>query len=231
VKTEPRRPVVVKETRPAGRPRSEDVDEAILSAAVELLTSVGPDATTISGVVRRSGIARASVYLRYPNRDALVAAAVKRVIGRAPSPLGGDIAEDLKTGADQTQVIFDSPEFQTLLPMIIRGLLRPDGHPGTLTYDTVVPNRRLVAEAYGKLAAAAGFRTDIDSEIVVDLVIGGLLSHLLAKGSAPSPAVVQRMVDVVVDGLRERPGARSPRTQQGALRKGPERRVVDRRST
>ncbi|MEA2683730.1 MAG: hypothetical protein QOK05_2058 [Chloroflexota bacterium] len=201
---------VKRPTRLPGRPRSEDVDEAILAAAVELLTSVGPDATTISGVVRRSGIARASVYLRYPTRDALVAAAVHRVIGRAPTPLSGDIEEDLKIGVGETRSIFDSPEFQTLLPMIIRGLLRPDGQPGTLTYDTVVPNRLVVAEAYKKVAAIAGFRADIDAEIVVDLLIGGLLSHLLAKGSVPSAAVTERMVDVIMEGIRARP-------QQGSL--------------
>jgi hypothetical protein len=94
--------------------------------------------------------------------------------------------------------------------MIIRGLLRPDGQPGTLTYDTVVPNRLVVAEAYKKVAAIAGFRADIDAEIVVDLLIGGLLSHLLAKGSVPSAAVTERMVDVIMEGIRARP-------QQGSL--------------
>ena len=198
--------------RPPGRPRSDEVDEAILVAAVDLLTSVGPDATTISGVVRRSGIARASVYLRYPTRDALVAAAVQRVIGRTPAEPSGDIKLDLKTGVNETRAVFDSPEFQTLLPMIVRGLLRPDGHPGTLAYDTVVPNRRLVAETYKKMAGAAGFRTDVDPEVVVDLLIGGLLSHLLAVGSAPSAAVVQTMVDVVMDGVRARPAASRTRS-------------------
>lgn len=217
MKTELRRTVSVKERRSPGRPRRADVDEAILNAAVELLTSVGPDATTISGVVRRSGIARASVYLRYPSRDALVAAAVRRVIGRSPAPLAGDLEEDLKIGAEQTRAIFDSPEFQTLLPMIVRGLLRPDGHPGTLAYDTVVPNRRLAAKEYRQLAAGAGFRTNVDAEIVVDLVIGGLLSHLLAKGSAPSPAAAQRMVDVIIEGLRARPDQRSTRARQKAV--------------
>jgi AcrR family transcriptional regulator len=197
--------VAATEVRPAGRPRSEDVDEAILNAAIELLASVGPDATTISEVVRRSGIARASVYLRYPGRDALVAAAVRRAIGRPPSPLAEDIEETLKMGAEQTRAIFDSAEFQTLLPIIIRGLLRPDGETGALTYDLLVPNRRQVAEAYAQVAAAAGFRTDIDAQIVPDLIIGGLLSHLLASGSAPSPEVAQQMVSVVVDGLRARP--------------------------
>lgn len=206
--------------RPSGRPRSAEVDEAILTAAVELLTSVGPDATTISGVVRRSGIGRASVYLRYPTRDALVAAAVQRVIGRTPSPLPGDIEAALKTGADQTRAMIDSPEFQTLLPMIVRGLLRPDGHPGTLAYDSVVPNRLLVAQTYKKVAAAGGFRTDVDPELVIDLLIGGLLSQLLAKGSAPSPAATRRMVNVIVEGVRARTPVETASSRPGTIPRG-----------
>lgn len=205
LKSEPLHSPAVKARRSPGRPRSEDVDEAILTAAIELLTSGGPDATTISAVVRRSGIGRASVYLRYPNRDALVAAAVQRMIGGSPSLVAGDIDDRLRISADQTRTLLDSPEFQTLLPAIVRGLLVTDGRPGMLTYDTLIPNRRLIAEAYRQSAASAGLRTDIDAEMVVDLVIGGLLSYLLATGSAPSPADTERMVTVVIDGLRARP--------------------------
>jgi len=160
------------------------------------------------------------VYLRYPNRDALVAAAVEKVIGRPPPPLPGNIEGVLKTGADQVRAIFDSPEFQTLLPMIVRGLLRPDGHPGTLTYDTVVPIRRLAAETYDRVAAEAGFRTDVDPEVVIDLLIGGLLSQLLAKGSSPSPAATRRMVDLIIEGAR----AREPRDAPSAVSDAPRNR-------
>ena len=200
---------------PVGRPRSPDLDEAILNTTVALIASQGPEAATISEVVRRSGIARASVYLRYRNRDALVAAALRRAIGSSPSALTGNLDKDLRSRSDQTRALFDSPEFQALLPTIVRALLRPSGQPGTLTYDAIVPNRQLVAQAYAK-AGLAGFRPDADAEIAVDLVVGGLLSHLLASRSAPSPAVARRMLAIVLAGVRARPGGKpAPNAKPG----------------
>jgi len=89
---------------------------------------------------------------------------------------------------------------QTLLPMIVRGLwaVTSGRHPRTLTYDTVVPvayswPRRSLLEP-GSARRRGGARDD--------LLVGGLLSQLLAKGSAPSPAATGRMVDLIVKGRR-----------------------------
>ena len=51
-------------SRTPGRPRSRSVDDAILRAAGELLRDAGVEGTTINAVARRSGVARASIYLR-----------------------------------------------------------------------------------------------------------------------------------------------------------------------
>jgi AcrR family transcriptional regulator len=194
---------------PAGRPRSPGVDGAILAAAAELLATVGPAGTTINAVARRSGVARASIYLRYPGREALLAAAMRAAIGRAPYALLGEIVTDLRKGAEQARAILAAPQFRELLLMLVGQLLKPDGLE-PLTYD-MFPNRRLLADEYQRLAADAGLRTDADADQVVDLV-GGLLVHLLATGNQPSATAAQAAVDVVLDGLRNDPvGLSTPR--------------------
>src|ERR1700692_4464879 len=86
-----------------GRPRSSDIDEAVLAAAVELLATGGPAGVTLNAVARRSGVARASIYLRFAGREALLAAAMRSAIGRAPYPLSGDFVTDLRNGAEQAR--------------------------------------------------------------------------------------------------------------------------------
>jgi AcrR family transcriptional regulator len=184
-----------------GRPRSLGVDRAILGAAVELLATVGPAGTTINAVARRSGVARASIYLRYPGREALLAAAVRAAIGRAPYALSGDVVTDLRNGAEQARAILAAPQFRTVLPMLVGQLLQGDGLE-PLTFDMLFPNRLLVADEYRRSAADAGLRADVDAEQVIDLIIGGLLVQLLATGEAPSIAAAQAAVDLVLDGLR-----------------------------
>src|SRR6185369_9905988 len=92
-------------TRPVGRPRSTSADGAILDSALALLGEVGVNGLTMSAVVERSGVARATVYRRYPTRDALAAAVLARVKGREPFPLSGDIATDVARAAHQAAVI------------------------------------------------------------------------------------------------------------------------------
>ena len=189
-------PVVVK---PLGRPRATGADEAILRATLNLLAEAGLAGTTIRAIAERAGVARATIYLRWPGRDALITAAVQLAMGGPPFRMTGDLHEDLSRGAERARKVFGQPTFQALLPEIVRAFL--SGEPGT-TYDVLAPNRRGIADEYARLAADSGFRTDIDPDVVVDLVIGGHLNHLLATGRAPSERLSRQMLEVVVAGLR-----------------------------
>jgi AcrR family transcriptional regulator len=62
---------------PGGRPRLPDTERAILKAVGELMAEQGVSGTTINAVAARSGVARGTVYRRWPNRSAMIAAAVR----------------------------------------------------------------------------------------------------------------------------------------------------------
>jgi AcrR family transcriptional regulator len=184
-----------------GRPRSHDVDASILDEAVALLAAKGPDGVTINAVARRSGVARASIYLRYPTRQALLAAALRAAIGREPYPLTGELLTDLHLGGLQAQAILANQRFRTVLPEIVRELLRTGDGADTITYDMVAPNRGPIAEEYRRLAGAAGLRTDVDPDMPMTVIVGTLLMWLLANGSPPTVAVAEQVVELTVAGL------------------------------
>ena len=54
--------------RGRGRPRDGEADRAILRAAAELLVGGGYDAFSLDRVATRAGVARTTVYRRYPTR-------------------------------------------------------------------------------------------------------------------------------------------------------------------
>lgn len=186
----------------AGRPRSHAVDRAILRAATELLEASGVEAMTINAVARRSGVARASIYLRYPGRDALLMAAIRSAIGREPIPATGDLTRDFHRSAEQVRAILASASFRRVFPSLVSGLLAPRGGPHAITYDMLAPNRPLLIEQYRALAGDAGFRTDIDAQLVVDMLIGGLLNRLLVTGRPPSKQDAEQVVRILLEGLR-----------------------------
>jgi AcrR family transcriptional regulator len=187
-----------------GRPRSTSADDAILEAAVEVLGERGFAGLTTSEVIERSGVARATVYRRYPTRDALVLAAASAIKGRDPYPLTGDIARDLRTGAHSAAAIIATPRFQQFLPALVAEATRsPDLARTVIT--RIAPNHFNVIDQYTRTAREAGMRTDIDPELVPTMLIGSILYRFMSTGIAPYDAFADQVVDVLVRGLQEAP--------------------------
>lgn len=187
-----------------GRPRDADVDARILRAAVELLTEVGAEATTMSAVIERSGVARATVYRRWPNREELLVAALREIKGRGPIPLTGDLETDIARSAEQARHTLAEERFRSILPLLARDLVERGGRrrEGSATFHRVAPNYARLADIYARQAREAGLRVDIDGELVSDIVIGAQLARLLSTGRPPSKATTERLVEVLLAGLR-----------------------------
>jgi AcrR family transcriptional regulator len=80
-----------------GRRRDPAVDQAILSAAVDLLGEVGYLRLTMDQVASRAGVGKASLYLRWPNKVALVADALQRRARAVPDiPDSGSLPGDMR---------------------------------------------------------------------------------------------------------------------------------------
>jgi hypothetical protein len=94
--------------------------------------------------------------------------------------------------------------FRSVLPAIVRSLTGEAAAPDQISYETMVPLRAGVADEYRQLAQEAGLRDDVRPELVVDLIIGGLLGHLLATGQPPTRADAAQVIEVVLEGLRVR---------------------------
>ena len=183
-----------------GRPRSTRADAAILRATAELLAETGLAGTTTQAIADRASVARATIYLRWPNREALINAALRHAIGREPFALTGDLATDLRLGIEQARAILSQPLFARVLPALVAEFLRLD--EAGVTFDALFPNRARFAEEYRAFAAEQGFRDDIRGEVPVDLLVGAMLFHVFATATVPTAAHGDQLVDVILRGLR-----------------------------
>jgi AcrR family transcriptional regulator len=59
-----------------GRPRDHARDEAIHEAALEVLSEVGYDRTTVEAIASRAHVSKATIYRRYKNKQELLMAAM-----------------------------------------------------------------------------------------------------------------------------------------------------------
>src|SRR5215468_2740575 len=86
------------ERKAPGRPRSARAEEAIVEALLDLLAeSTSAEAISIEAVAARAGVGKATIYRRWPNKEALLIYAVATVKGDPPKISGESVREDLIT--------------------------------------------------------------------------------------------------------------------------------------
>ena len=183
-----------------GRPRRAAVDAAIVRAALELMSERGVEGTTLAAVAKRAGVARATIYLRWPTRSALVGAAARAGVGGQPMPLTGDVDRDIRFTASFVRGVSALPAFRAVFPEIVRGVL---ANPPALSFDSVAPRRREFGRLYAQHAPEAGFRTDVDPYMAFDMILGTAIAHLLANGGPMSDEDARLLADVIIEGLAE----------------------------
>ena len=191
--------------RPPGRPRDAAIDELVLRATLDLLVERGMEATSIQAVSDRTGIARATIYLRWPGRYALILAALRWAVGRPPFELSGDIATDFQRAVDRVRGVFSQPMFVAAMPALIGAFLGAEGSAPDLTFDTLFPNRLRLVDEYQRVAAEQGYRIDVDPVVVVDALLGSLFMHLITTQRNPSREFGQEVVAVLLGGIRSGP--------------------------
>lgn len=83
--------------RRRGRPRDPKVDEAILAATLDLLAEQGYSRLTIERVALRAGVAKTSLYRRWPTRESLILDAILTVgfAGQPEVPDTGSLHQDM----------------------------------------------------------------------------------------------------------------------------------------
>lgn len=193
--------------RAPGRPRDPDMDRTILQAAVDVMSDVGLQNTTVSAVAARAGVARATIYLRWPSREALLGAMARASGGGFPYTLTGDIEGDIRAGTEFGRKIVTGEHFIDLMPELVAAVL---AKPPQISFDAVAANRKPFAAAYRATAAEQGFDRDVDPHLAFDLLLGAQFVYILANGAPPPPRYTKHLADVIVAGLRVATPAPAP---------------------
>ena len=194
-----------------GRPRDGGVDRRVLSAAWGLVHAGGYAALNIDDVAERAGVAKTTLYRRWPTKDHLAIAAAAQILGEVPIPDAGDLRRDLT-------------EFGAALAGSLNRL-RMAGHYGGgasagLAAEMVAivarhpdigePVRAMYAErhalARSRLARACereGLRRDLDHAVLIDQLVGPIYYRILITGAPADREYAERLVDALLDGAFE----------------------------
>ena len=191
---EPRRP---------GRPRSEQADQAIIDATLEVFAESGPDGLCIEQVAARAGVGKATIYRRWPGKEDLLVDAIGSLRTKLPQPQGRSVRADLTA-------LVDALSREAADPRLARQFALPQGdgqkYPRLLAkYRATVlePRRELIRSVLRRGVATGELRESIDVDTVMFLLSGAALARG-GPGEPPDSRYGRRIVDELMSGLAAR---------------------------
>ncbi len=192
---------VVEATRRPGRPRDPDVEAEIVAAAVDIVGESGFDGLTMDEVARRAGVARATVYRRFPSRVDLsmaVCHALTPAIG--PEPDTGSIEGDLLVVMDGLLEKLKAPDSGRLMPaMISTAVNNPDIQEALRRFSAT--RRERTTKILKRAIDRGELRSDVDVELLVDQLSAPLIYRTLISGRPVNAKVARQLVSQVLRGV------------------------------
>lgn len=195
-------------------PRLKARTEAILRAALEELAEVGYSGFSYEAVAGRVGVAKTTVYRRYPTKIDLVRAALRHFLDEAAGevPNTGSLRGDLVAlGLKATQIassVLGQSLFRTRLLDRVAPELDALGAEFERERDSANRAVAVRALARGELSSEADFVT------LVQVLSGAILFKLVIKHEAVGELEITHMVDLLLNGV-SRPVASATRTRHG----------------
>src|SRR6516225_12039991 len=109
----------------AGRPRDPDVDRRVADAAIALFGEAGWAGFSVEAVAKRACVGKASIYLRWPTKEALLVEALRRRVGTIAEVDTGSLREDLVKLACQMLDLYLGDAGRAALRLRLEGDLIP----------------------------------------------------------------------------------------------------------
>jgi AcrR family transcriptional regulator len=169
------------ETKPAraGRPRSAVCQNAILKAAFALLAEQGLAGFTIEAVSARSGVARTTIYRRWPTKGVLaVDSFLHSVRGEISVTPTASAVDDLRAAYLGVIRLLQGDHGRILASILAEG----HNDPGTIAAFVegyLNPARTAPLHILQRGIKLGQFREDADPHLVLDLLFGAIYRRLL----------------------------------------------------
>ncbi|MGK5739703.1 TetR/AcrR family transcriptional regulator [Micromonospora sp. URMC 103] len=191
--------------RPPGRPRSTRADEAIIDAALDLLAEGSTiEALSIEAIASRAGVGKATIYRRWPGKEALLRDALSILKGVPPEPAGRSVRDDLVLLLGGVGRNAD-PRAAKIMPCLLPEVNR--NHDRYQLYQGVIePRRARVREVLQRGIRTGELRADLDVELALALLTGPMLIQRVLRWHPELDDTVlpEQVVDGVLDGIRAR---------------------------
>jgi AcrR family transcriptional regulator len=160
----------------AGRPRDPDVNRRVADAAITLFGETGWAGFSVDAVAKRASVGKASIYLRWQTKEALLVEALRLRVGIIDDVDTGSLREDLVRLARQILGLYLGDAGRAALRLDLEGDLIPGlaDRLRALRTSQVLAARGIVRRGISRGEIPA----DTSITMLLDTLVGGATTHV-----------------------------------------------------
>jgi AcrR family transcriptional regulator len=184
-----------------GRPRDRQATSLVLKTTFDLLDEEGFAHLTIQKIADRSGVAKTTIYRRWPNVASIVMDAfLSDMASVSPISAKETAAETVRTSMRLFARALKTRRGQLLRALLSRAQYDPDLKEA-FWQRWIKPRREAMTEVLRRGVAAGEFRKGLDLDIVIDGFYGPIYYRLLVPYADLSNSYIDSLAMNVLRGI------------------------------
>jgi AcrR family transcriptional regulator len=196
--TPPRRS---EEGRRPGRPRSEQAEQAIIDAALELFGERGVEGVCVEAVAARAGVGKATIYRRWSSKEELLIAALGSMKTPMTDPDAGNVRDDLVELLSVMAQDISDPRFSRQFAMLHGEGERYPRIMARYTETVTEPRRQVIRSVLRRGISRGELREDLDVDVAMLALTGTMMARGKHDPTPASPGFAARVVDELLRGF------------------------------
>ena len=178
-------------------PRVAQTRKAVYAATLSLIAESGVQAATVERISERAGVARSTVYRRWPSLVALYCEAFAQLARRTPQPVQGDTGPELLRYLQDYADRLNDDTYCSVLVALLDAAWRDPGLAEVR--GSLFDERSSRAAAIVDAGVASGqLRSDVEARQVLDAVVAPFLYRRVVHQQRISRTDVRRLRDDVL---------------------------------
>ncbi len=192
---------------PAGRPRDAQATALILRTALDLGEEMGFEGLTVEGIAARAGVAKTTIYRRWPNAWAIVMDAFLAEVTRtAPLQERNSARESFAASMRLLARSYRGRQGKILRLLLGRAQI-DENLRAAVRKRWVEPRRKVAREIVQRGIERGELRGGLDVDVVLDALYGPFYHRLLAPydDAAIGDPYINSLIDTVFAGINRKP--------------------------
>jgi AcrR family transcriptional regulator len=187
-----------------GRPRSEESEEAILAATIQLLSEKPLRDISIEEIARKAGVGKATIYKWWPSKAYVALDAFVRKTNRmVPTPDTGSLRSDIVEQLRSLTMFYMSPVGHILGQFVAESQIDEE-FASFFRERFIKPTREAVGIIFDRGVERGELSQNLDREFVLNLIYGLAIYRLIVSHASPEDKLDDEMVSILFRGLDNR---------------------------